>query len=199
MTTEFQVSLDEGKYTYERDDDGQQRALRYGEPWRDLVGDKFVAAMGYEIERLQELLIDDSRLRDDLIKAEKEIERLRTEVEVQAYWGLRWEKAHAELAASQAREEKLLDFIQNAPVSSGVCCCGECMDRHSNPMSCGHSPRDQWDWSVQCLVEESKKHDNSALNERLAQERERVAKYIEHHVTDCGTEFAASIRAMGDE
>ena len=105
------------------------------------------------------------------------------------------ERLRAELAASQAREEKLLDFIQNAPVSSGVCCCGEGMDRHSDPMSCGHSPRDQWDWSVQCLVEQAKKHDHMALNERLAQERERCVRVCEDEICACCWNYEAQAAA----
>ena len=53
MTVEFSVELDDGKYTYERLANGEQRATRYGERWKELVGDKFVAAMGYAIEDLQ--------------------------------------------------------------------------------------------------------------------------------------------------
>lgn len=119
------------------------------------------------------------------------------------------ERLRAELAASQAREASLLEFIQHAPVSSGVCCCGESMDRHSDPMMCGHSPTDEWDWSVHCLIEDAKKHDDTPLKERLKQERERVADYVYTHssyidddeqVTFAGyAMLAAAIRAMGDE
>lgn len=45
--TEF--LLYDGKYTYINDDRGQ-RALRYGEEWRDLTGDGFVLAMAQRIE-----------------------------------------------------------------------------------------------------------------------------------------------------
>ena len=46
------------------------------------------------------------------------------------------------------------DFIENAPVSSGVCCCGDSIEHHADPMSCGHSPRDQWDYSAESMVAE---------------------------------------------
>ncbi len=36
-----------------------------------------------------------------------------------------------------------LDSVRNAPVSSGVCCCGSNMDSHG--MGDGHSPVDEWD------------------------------------------------------
>lgn len=173
------------------------------------------------IERLRDGTLSPYRQWELCGKAADEIERLYGVVKdlhsINAEWVADLAK---ELTALQAREEKLLDFIQNAPVSSGVCCCGECMDRHSNPMSCGHSPTDQWDWSVQCMVEESKKQDHAALNERLAQERERCAKVCEEQnvsnlsldvlqgsrfsiqtaaTLSCGKNLAAAIRAMGDE
>lgn len=58
-----------------------------------------------------------------------------------------------QLAAEQAKNVKLLDFIARAQVSSGVCCCGEPMDGHSSPMSCGHSPVDAWDYAVWKLLD----------------------------------------------
>ena len=47
-----QIELEDGKYTYINDDQGQ-RALRYGEPWRDLAGDKFVYCLAAEIEAIR--------------------------------------------------------------------------------------------------------------------------------------------------
>lgn len=46
------IELDDGKYTYVFDG-GNQYALRHGEEWRDLTGDKFVYCMGAEIETLR--------------------------------------------------------------------------------------------------------------------------------------------------
>lgn len=56
----------------------------------------------------------------------------------------------------QAKRKKIDDFIEfvrSAPVASGICCCGDNMDRHSDP-SCGHSPVDQWDRSLSLWLEE---------------------------------------------
>lgn len=39
----------------------------------------------------------------------------------------------------------LIDFMEHAPVGSGVCCCGEDMENH---VSSDHSPVDQWSWNV---------------------------------------------------
>jgi DNA repair ATPase RecN len=55
----IKIQLADGKYTYIRHEDYRQEALRYGEPWRDLVGDNFVWAMADELtaanERIREL------------------------------------------------------------------------------------------------------------------------------------------------
>lgn len=55
--------------------------------------------------------------------------------------------------------EMLRDMMRSAPVGTGVCCCGDDMQRHSNPMDCGHSPRDQWDWSVECIEKRIEQED----------------------------------------
>lgn len=47
------IDLNDGKYTYVMDN-GKQYALRYSEPWRDLVGDKFVYAMACKIQDLED-------------------------------------------------------------------------------------------------------------------------------------------------
>lgn len=57
------------------------------------------------------------------------------------------------------QRDNLIEFINNAQVISGVCCCGDDMQRHSNPMDCGHSPRDQWDYLVQCWLEQIEEED----------------------------------------
>lgn len=48
-----ETKLDGGKYTVIRGDDGSLGALRYGEPWRDLTGDKLVGALVIEVEELR--------------------------------------------------------------------------------------------------------------------------------------------------
>lgn len=49
----YDVNLENGKYRLLLDEQGF-RALRYGEPWRDLTGDKMVLCLVQEIERLRE-------------------------------------------------------------------------------------------------------------------------------------------------
>ena len=52
------IVLDNGKYTVVNalNEGGGFKALRYGEEWRNLVGDGLVLAMFHEIERLIEEL-----------------------------------------------------------------------------------------------------------------------------------------------
>lgn len=54
----------------------------------------------------------------------------------------------------EKQRDRLLEFIEQAPVSSGVCCCGDSIDKHPSPMTCGHTPIDQWDNAVSSLVRE---------------------------------------------
>lgn len=48
----MRLDLEDGKYTYVYNN-GEQYALRYGEPRRDLVGDNLIYAMAVEIEDLR--------------------------------------------------------------------------------------------------------------------------------------------------
>lgn len=54
----LRVDVGGGKYTVIQDAVGRLFALRYGEPWRDLVGDNLVHAMACEIVTLREKLIE---------------------------------------------------------------------------------------------------------------------------------------------
>jgi hypothetical protein len=65
-------------------------------------------------------------------------------------------------AAYKRQRDNLLAFMQSAPVSSGVCCCGDDMNKHGNPMDCGHNPVDMWDNSVASFVTEFEKFDAAA-------------------------------------
>ena len=68
---------------------------------------------------------------------------------VQRQWLESYE--YAELAGKleqAAQIEMMREFIARAPVSSGVCCCGESMEGHSSSMNCSHTPVDLWDHSV---------------------------------------------------
>lgn len=57
------------------------------------------------------------------------------------------------IIAQQARIEQLTNFIKHVQVSSGICCCGDSMEGHPSPMTCGHSPVDMWDYHSGELLE----------------------------------------------
>lgn len=50
------VTVGDGKYTVKQDASGRLTALRYGEPWRDCVGDGLICALAYEVDSLRERL-----------------------------------------------------------------------------------------------------------------------------------------------
>lgn len=55
--SERRLDVYDGKYTLVWDDEtGHLQALRYGEPWRDLVGDGLVLALFQEVEGLRKKL-----------------------------------------------------------------------------------------------------------------------------------------------
>lgn len=71
------ITVYDGKYTLILDP-SNLRALRHGEPWRDLVGDGFVMALGQEIVELRERLAvheanDKSTLLDKVYEAEHKL------------------------------------------------------------------------------------------------------------------------------
>lgn len=47
------LNVEDGKYTVQQDTNGRLVALRYGEPWRDCVGDKLILALAQRIEHLE--------------------------------------------------------------------------------------------------------------------------------------------------
>jgi cell division protein FtsB len=49
----LKLELAEGKYTYIYEN-GNQRALRYGEEWRDLTGDNLVYFLAHELDQLRQ-------------------------------------------------------------------------------------------------------------------------------------------------
>jgi len=66
----MRVEIEDGKYTYIFKD-GHSEILRYGEYWRDCVGDKFIYCMASEVESLrQQLLLSEHRY--SVIKAMSE-------------------------------------------------------------------------------------------------------------------------------
>lgn len=48
---------------------------------------------------------------------------------------------------------EFVQFVKEAPVGTGVCCCGDNMHNHCNQYSCGHTPRDEWDYALHGWIE----------------------------------------------
>lgn len=91
-----------------------------------------------------------------------------------------------------AQIEMLRDFIETAPVSTGVCCCGESMEGHSSPMNCGHTPVDLWDHSVISVLSTTP---DQALAQFAAKVREQCAEFVDRNLMGC-REYADAIRAI---
>lgn len=87
------------------------------------------------------------------------------------------------IIAQQARIEQLTNFIKYAQVSSGVCCCGDSMEGHPSPMTCGHSPVDMWDYYSGELLE-AYPDDLSALRAHDAELIEKCAVTAWMHYAD---------------
>ncbi len=57
MNDLLNITICDGKYTVIQSHEGHLRALRNGEEWRDLTGDKLVLALAQEIVALREALM----------------------------------------------------------------------------------------------------------------------------------------------
>ena len=42
--------------------------------------------------------------------------------------------------------QNVMYALQQAEIKTGVCCCGDSMDRHDVAFNCGHSPVDEFDY-----------------------------------------------------
>ncbi len=47
-------------------------------------------------------------------------------------------------------------LVSNVDCSSGVCCCGDSMEGHSDPMYCGHTPTDSGWYAASSLLEKAR-------------------------------------------
>lgn len=63
------IEVEGGKYAVLHDNGTNLRAERYGEPWRDLVGDGLVLALAQEITALRLRLASATKERDNLYSA----------------------------------------------------------------------------------------------------------------------------------
>ena len=70
------------------------------------------------------------------------------------------ETLRAELAAEKAKVARLVEVLkacvsslERADTAEGVCCCGDNMESHGDPMNCGHSPVDMGDYYARKALE----------------------------------------------
>ena len=92
--------------------------------------------------RIAELEAENERLKVDRAKKQKESVTI---FDVNC-------ELRAQLAAEQLNNKLLRDALNqwigiaaNCSIESGCCCCGESIENHSHPMTCGHSPVDMAD------------------------------------------------------
>lgn len=71
--------------------------------------------------------------------------------QVRYYYGGIFRKDAERLMERAANRIAELEFIKQAPVASGTCCCGDDMKSHALG---SHSPVDMWDHSVWYFVQE---------------------------------------------
>jgi hypothetical protein len=67
---DWEVTICDGKYTVQHWKNGGGEALRYGEKWRDLVGDNLVIGLALEVYELREKL---SKIHQQKLKPDKNV------------------------------------------------------------------------------------------------------------------------------
>ena len=67
----------------------------------------------------------------------------------------RIEELEAKLAKAVGLLEAWVNVATHCTIEDGVCCCGDNMDTHAEPMDCGHSPVDHGAYIANGLVEET--------------------------------------------
>lgn len=63
---DINVTAGDGKYTVRKTVSGGLHALRYGEPWRDLCGDKLVYQLAAELQEARQWAESDQPLPEDV-------------------------------------------------------------------------------------------------------------------------------------
>jgi hypothetical protein len=65
------------------------------------------------------------------------------------------EALEAKLAKAVGLLEAWVNVAAHCTIEEGVCCCGDNMDTHSDPMDCGHLPVDHGAYVARGLVKET--------------------------------------------
>ena len=105
------------------------------------------------------------KLELDLATANARISELEKELEDEANLKALAYSRHAEEKKRADEAESFLltviDFLRFAPLSSGICACGDSIEGHANAMNCGHSPVDSGEYNIMKLIEryEAMRHD----------------------------------------
>lgn len=121
----------------------------------------YTLANARRIARVPEI---DSRILADAEATDHLIKRLKA---LQTYFDLSDEELDAMTpderdhykARAERAEDRIKDWIElvsHVSIEAGVCCCGDDMENHSNPMDCGHSPVDHGSYMADLLVEDSR-------------------------------------------
>jgi hypothetical protein len=99
----IKIELEDGKYTIisELENGGGLTALRYGEEWRNLAGDKLILALTYLVHDLQE---ENQRLKEIENKTPFEVKETLT----------RFYKQNRQLAQENQRHKQALEKIASS-------------------------------------------------------------------------------------
>lgn len=73
-----------------------------------------------------------------------------------AAWNAELREARAAVAELIEAHKRLLAMAERLDLAEGVCCCGDDMQSHPEPMSCGHSPVDAGHYHHGATIEESR-------------------------------------------
>ena len=131
MNHTVKIDLDDGKYTYVLHADGRQHALRHGELWRDLVGDKFVYSLAARAEELREqnekLLAEQAEskrlLLEEMARGNRGTEAALQvrDVQAQLVEALKAVREHAGIDGLHIGDERYLDtIVDEALAAAGV-------------------------------------------------------------------------------
>jgi len=66
------------------------------------------------------------------------------------------DELQAIIDAQAATIARAIAIIEHCDVTEGVCCCGDDMDTHAEPMSCGHSPVDHGSYTASQWLDEAR-------------------------------------------
>lgn len=112
MSNRIELQLENGKYTYVFDN-GKQYALRHGEHWRDLLGDKFVYCLAHELSEARSEL--------EALKARsKPSKELPEDVQAALRHALDVMSKHGDGFTSVGATTVIEDFMSNPPLPEPI-------------------------------------------------------------------------------